>query len=228
MRVLYTPLEVIDMYRALGCLSAVVLLLTLCTASAVQAATTVKIIHYGPGNEVRLYGGDKPQSIRQSGLTTAPQSATLASAWGAIKSLSATKSTYYGDSRVQTAFSDTVYVNIPHQYIEVEGSTTTIWLGWDPQYNSSKITLGEVWTFGGIFVTVSASGPGFSTSSKTASWFGDDTSGDNYGMGHLYAGISGESLFPLTSVNHAANGSHYFDATNMWVSANARKGITSL
>jgi hypothetical protein len=216
------------MPRTRRCLSVVVLLSALFAASAVQAATTVKTIHYGPGNEVRLYGGDKPLSISQPGFAMAAQSVSLASGWGAIKSLSATKSTYYGDSRVQTSFGDTIYVSVPRQYIEVEGSTTTMWLGWNPQYNSSKISLGEVWSFGGIFVTVSASGPGFSTASSSVSWSGDDTSGDNYGMGHVYSGISGQSLFPLTSVNHAANGSHYFDTTHMWVSANARKGISSL
>jgi hypothetical protein len=225
---LYSLLEVITMnVKRRGHVAACVLVLVALLATAALASSVEKATDYGAGNAVFLIGGDKSTPHREPGQARA--SLAVVSAWGAIKSLYATKSTFYGDDFVKTSFRDTVYVTIPRQMIVVDGSSSTCWLGVDPQFNSSQIRLDEVWTFGGLLVTVSVpSGGGFSTSSKTASWSGGDTSGQHWEMDHIYSGIAAESLFPLTSVNHAANGSHYFETTNTWVSANAWKGITSL
>jgi len=183
-----------------------------------------RVVYDRHGNVLILYGGDKTRTI----VDIMPPTSGMTDA---VKTISDSQNTYYGNSYVKTYFTSTVECDIWWSYpmwAEVAGSTTTAWYGTVPQYYSSEIRLDETWTFNGISVSVSyPSGVGFSGSSTTISWSGDDTSGTHWRMTHIFSGLRGESWVALTSVRQSSNGSHYFEDPNDWVSANATDGCST-
>jgi hypothetical protein len=199
-------------------------------AAGVLAATVKKVINYGNGNAVFLVGGEKPtHSLGLAEPLTGPRTSAQLGSPYKTKTLATSKLTPYGDRYVVTSFCSTLYIGITCAWAEVSGTSQTAWYGYVPQFYSSRIRLDEVWTFGGIGVSVSVPpGAGFSSSSRTATWSGDDSSGQTWMLGHKYSGIAASAFPFLTSINQASNGSHYFDSDHWWASANAKKGITSL
>ncbi|MEW5826274.1 MAG: hypothetical protein AB1778_05525 [Candidatus Bipolaricaulota bacterium] len=183
-------------------------------------------------NTVLLFGGPK-----DLGLVEMDAGARVASARPTsrvalpikMKTLTATKSTPYGNSYVRTYFSSDVEIGLTCAWAEITyGTTTTTWDGTAPQCKSSRIRLDELWAFNGWCVTVSIpSGGGFSSSAKTVSWTGEDVSGDHWAMRHIYSGIRASACLWLTSIRQSSNGSHYFETENDWVSANASRGIST-
>jgi hypothetical protein len=199
-------------------------------SASVLAASVKKVIDYGNGNAVFLVGGEKPaHSLGLAEPLTSPRTSASLTPPYKTKTLSAYKRTPYGDSYVATTFTSTIYIGITCAWAEVEGTSFTAWYGYVPQFYSSRIKLDEVWTFGGFGISVSVPpGAGFSSSSRTATWSGDDSSGQTWKLGHKYSGVAASAFPFLTSINQASNGSHFFDADHWWASANAKKGITSL
>ncbi len=191
---------------------------------ACAASKEEQVVFNRDGNALILYGGDKSttSNVRvqlPAGLRTA------------TKTISDSQRTYYGNSYVVTQFASTVECDIWFSWpmwAEVAGSTTTAWIGTDPQFNSSRIDLSESWTFNGSSVSVSyPGGLGFSGSSKTIRWSEQDNSGNHWRMTHIYSGLRGESRVLLTSVRQSSNGSHYFDSDSTWVSAYATDGCST-
>ena len=185
------------------------------------------LLYSYPGNTLISYGGDKVK-VDIDGYrfpkVEGPRVEPLA-----IKTISDTQRTYYGDAYVETSFYSTVRCDIwwsLPQWAEVEGSSETGWWGTEPQFYSDKIKLDESWRFNGISVYVSFP-PGFSGSGNTVTWSGEDDSGTSYRLVHIYSGIRGESWVALTSVRQNSNGSHFFESTHTWVSANATDGCST-
>ena len=98
----------------------------------------------------------------------------------------------------------------------------TLWLGTQPQWNSSEIRLTDSWTYGGFSVSVSfPPGVGFTVAGNTVSWTGSDASGEVWGLQDMYYAIAAEGL--LNRFRQVSLGSHLFrnPSVSTWVNVSA-------
>lgn len=70
---------------------------------------------------------------------------------------------------------------------QISGNSRARWYGYNP-YNADKITLTDKITFAGIVVSVSASGPNWSTTTQSASWTASEN--NNWMIDHIYSRVS--------------------------------------
>lgn len=204
---------------------------SLCAALAIMSLSGLaqieeRVIYSFPGNTLIAIGGEKVRVKIDRDLFPKFSPGPRPTFWVKQKTLYGFKSTPYGNGTVETWFESTVTYDaytLP-VWAEVEGEARTMWTGTYPQFYSDRIRLESSWTFNGIGVYVSYP-PGFSSFGNTVTWSGEDNS-SNAWMLILYSGIRGESWVGLTSVRQSTNGSHYFESTHTWVSANATDGCS--
>lgn len=200
----------------------VLLLLAVVALVAVGAlgTPTVRIIYSDKGNTLSVLSGDKSGVELPTAGGFPRASGHMALVFG-TKHVSGIKITPYGDKFVSTSFDS--FVEIGYRWAGVYGTSQTLWLGTQPQWNSSAIKLTDSWTFTGFSVSISyPPSVGLSSSGNTVTWNGDDWSGEVWGLQDTYSGIEAEGL--LTGFRQVSLGAHFFKGPSIsnWVTACAR------
>lgn len=204
------------------CLIALVVLGGL-SVVAVAKSEGMRVVYDRHGEALLLCGGDKASSLpeytlRSSTLVTHPVVLRYYDSAG----LSDIDQQSFGDGSVFTSFdSNAEYYDAwfgDEDWIEIDGETSTAWLGTDPQWNSDEIELVESWTFSFQWLDYlqypfSAD---WAEGSDTIKYEYTDTSGDWWAMVHQYSGLFGMGRNP-TRVSQRSSGTHKFTANGLLV-----------
>jgi hypothetical protein len=195
-----------------------VFLVILCGISGSTAAReeSLRVVYDRNGEALLLCGGDKDRllpeyTLRSSAKVSHP---TLLRYYDSAN-LSDTDQESFGDGSVFTSFDSTAeYYDAlwgDEDWIEVEGETSTAWLGTEPQWNSDEIELRESWTleFQWLDYLQYPFSADWSDSSDTIEYEHTDTSGDWWAMMHDYSGLFGMGRNP-TRVSQSSSGTHKF------------------
>lgn len=92
----------------------------------------------------------------------------------------------HNNYNLYSEFDSTVEWDLIHSS-SVSGNSQAAWLGTTPG-TADKITLTDKFTFTGVVLSVSASGPNWSSSMQSATWSASET--DKWVMSHIYSNIS--------------------------------------
>jgi hypothetical protein len=109
----------------------------------------------------------------------------------------------YSNGTLESSFNDTVTAS--KATFKVVGNSYAEWAGTSP-FDANEIVLSDAYTFTGINVSVSASGPGLSVSGNTVNW--SATQPNTWYLGHSYNGI--QATGADVDYSHSASSSFLF------------------
>jgi hypothetical protein len=188
---------------------------------ATAKAEDMRVVYDRNGEALVLYGGDKASPLPEYTLrSSARVSHPGLLRYYASVNLSDIDQESFGDGSVFTSFDSTAeYYDAwfgDEDWIEVDGETSTAWLGTDPQWNSDEIELVESWTFSFQWLDYLQYpfGADWSESSNSIEYEHTDTSGDWWAMMHSYSGLFGMGRNP-TRVQQRSSGTHKFTANGV-------------
>jgi len=204
----------------------IVCLVVLVILGSIAILTTAKVedmrvVYDRHGEALILYGGDKASPLPEYTLRSSARiSHPGLLRYYASVNLSDTDQESFGDGSVFTSFDSTAeYYDAwfgDEDWIEIDGETSTAWLGTEPQWNSDEIRLEESWTFEFEWLDYlqfpfSAD---WSESSDSIEYEHTDTSGDEWAMMHYYTSLFGMGRNP-NRVRQASTGTHKFTANGI-------------
>ena len=204
-------------YRTLV-VGTMIALLLLIGISSISIAKTkdMRVVYDRNGEALVLYGGGKESpmpeyTLRSSARTSPPR---LLKYYGSVD-LSDIDQKSFGNSSVFTTFDSTAeYYDAwfgDEDWIEIDGETSTAWLGTEPQWNSTEIQLEELWTFTFDWLDYLQFPPGASwrETSSSIEYEHTDTSGNYWAMMHSYSSLFGMGRNPKRVFQYSS-GTHKF------------------
>jgi len=199
----------------IGVLVALVLLMGISNLSIAETAN-MRVVYDRHGEALVLYGGDKASPLPEYTLRSSARISHPGSIeYYASVNLSDIDQEPFGNGSVFTAFDSTAeYYDAwfgDEDWIEIEGETSTAWLGTEPQWNSDEIELSETWTFQFSWLDYLQIPPGadWDSSSSSIEYEHKDTSGNYWAMMHSYSGLFGMGRNPERVQQHSL-GTHKF------------------